>query len=173
MRRCVLESRARPRNGFCCVRKKRRTSISYRGKQMSHDGTESPEGRDSLRRSFGARNVMVVSCNAPRHGVKVIDQGFPQESCDKAEIVPERDIFRIIAYNRSILRPGQTNNLFTPTGECVSCRILAAKMARLVGSDRMSADLNFVEKVKSELGFKAAHREVIEGGWHMCAPGAK
>ena len=24
--------------------------------------------------------------------------------------------------------------------------------------------LNFVEKVKSELGFKAAHREVIEGG---------
>ena len=25
-------------------------------------------------------------------------------------------------------------------------------------------NLNFVEKVKSELGFKAAHREVIEGG---------
>ena len=25
-------------------------------------------------------------------------------------------------------------------------------------------NLNFVEKVKSELGFKAAHRKVIEGG---------
>jgi putative transposase len=25
-------------------------------------------------------------------------------------------------------------------------------------------NLNFVEKVKSELGFKTAHREVIEGG---------
>ena len=25
-------------------------------------------------------------------------------------------------------------------------------------------NLNFVEKVKSELGFKAAHRELIEGG---------
>ena len=25
-------------------------------------------------------------------------------------------------------------------------------------------NLNFVEKVKSELGLKAAHREVIEGG---------
>jgi hypothetical protein len=28
-------------------------------------------------------------------------------------------------------------------------------------------NLNFVEKVKSEIGFKAAHREVIEGAAHM------
>ena len=34
-------------------------------------------------------------------------------------------------------------------------------------------NLNFVEKVKSELGFKAAHRKVIEAVWHICAPGAK
>ena len=33
----------------------------------------------------------------------------------------------------------------------------------MVGSDR-SRQSEFVEKVKSELGFKAAHREVIEGG---------
>ena len=33
-------------------------------------------------------------------------------------------------------------------------------------------NLNFVEKVKSELGSKAAHREVIEGGGTLCAPGA-
>jgi hypothetical protein len=32
---------------------------------------------------------------------------------------------------------------------------------------------NLVEKVKSKLGSKAAHREVNEGGWHRCAPGAK
>jgi hypothetical protein len=34
-------------------------------------------------------------------------------------------------------------------------------------------NLNFVQKVKSELGYKAAHREVIEGGGTYVAPGAK
>jgi hypothetical protein len=33
----------------------------------------------------------------------------------------------------------------------------------VVGSDP-AGNLNFVEKVKSELGFKATHREVIEAG---------
>ena len=39
---------------------------------------------------------------------------------------------------------------------------LVYQIKKLPGSD--PAPLNFVEKVKNELGFKAAHREVIEGG---------
>jgi hypothetical protein len=49
-------------------------------------------------------------------------------------------------------------------GEKLSGKAAFCQLKRL---DRKYGSLSFVEKVKSELGFKAAHREVIEGAAHM------
>jgi hypothetical protein len=48
-------------------------------------------------------------------------------------------------------------------GEKLSGKAAFCQLKRL---DRKYGSLSFVERVKSELGFKAAHREVIEGAAH-------